>query len=238
MKPRSFLAECCPPGRLVPANAGTTESASTTNPNARLRRENAGPISIFIGLPLIGGHQSVRSSTSLTCSQGPGFDQTDQLTLMCKTTARIAERKKENGPATRGAIFRRTGRSRSVATAHMPNHDLVAAPFADRHVTAGSASIVALTATIAPIVIAIVITTLAVDSVSVTAVRSDAEVQLSKRDFGLGRIPSISGVCRNSPHYARDGGDKWQFSYSNLLLCRWRYGQRKDRVWVRAVTDI
>jgi hypothetical protein len=67
--------------------------------------------------------------------------------------------------------------------------------------------------TIAPIVIAIVITTLAVHSVSVTAVRSDAEVQLSKRDFGFGRssIPSISGVYGKSPHYARDGSDKRTF---------------------------
>jgi hypothetical protein len=80
----------------------------------------------------------------------------------------------------------------------MPDHDFVAAPFADRHVTTGPAPIVApiVTVTIAPIVIAIVITTVAVDAVSVTAVRSDAEVQLSKRDLGFGRddIPSISGV--------------------------------------------
>jgi hypothetical protein len=104
----------------------------------------------------------------------------------------------------------------------MPDYDLVAAPFADRHVTAGSASIGALTVTIAPIVIAIVITTVAVGSVSVAAVRSDAEVQLSKRNFGFGRdrIPSISGVCRNSPHCARDGGDKRKFSHSDFLLCR------------------
>jgi hypothetical protein len=49
----------------------------------------------------------------------------------------------------------------------MPDNDLVAAPFADRHVATAFASI---TVTIAPIVIAIVITTLAARSVSVTAV--------------------------------------------------------------------
>jgi hypothetical protein len=64
----------------------------------------------------------------------------------------------------------------------MPDYDLDAAPFADCHVATGSASI---TVTIAPIVIAIVITTVAVDSVSVTAVGSHAEVQLSKPDFGF-----------------------------------------------------
>jgi len=107
----------------------------------------------------------------------------------------------------------------------MPDDDLVAASFPDRHVTTGSISIVApiVTATIAPIVIvAIVIATLAVDSVSVTAVRSNAEVKLSERDFGFGRdrIPSISGGCRESPHCARDDRDKWQFSHSDFLLCR------------------
>jgi hypothetical protein len=102
----------------------------------------------------------------------------------------------------------------------MLDYDLIAPPFTDRHVTAGPASIVAVT--IAPIVIAIVITTLAVDSVSVTAVRSNAKVQLSKRDFGFGRdsIHPISGVCRERPHCARDGGDKRNFSHSDFLLCR------------------
>jgi hypothetical protein len=102
----------------------------------------------------------------------------------------------------------------------MPDYDLVAAPFADRHVTAGATSMVAVT--IAPIVIAIVITTLAVDSVSVTAVRSDAEVQLSKRNFGFRRdsILSASGVCRESPHCAGERGDKRKFSHSDFLLCR------------------
>jgi hypothetical protein len=102
----------------------------------------------------------------------------------------------------------------------MPDYDLVATPLADRHVPARPASIVAVT--IAPIVIATVITTVAVGSVSVTAVRSDAEVQLSKPNFGFGRdsVSSISGVCRESPRYARDGGDKRQFSHSDVLLCR------------------
>jgi hypothetical protein len=101
----------------------------------------------------------------------------------------------------------------------MPDDDLVAVPFADRHVATAFASIAV---TIAPIVIAIVITTVAVGSVSVTAIRSNAEVQLSKRNSGFGRhrIPSISGVRRKSPHYARDGSDKGQFSHSNFLLCR------------------
>jgi hypothetical protein len=105
----------------------------------------------------------------------------------------------------------------------MLDHDLVAAQFADRHVATGSTSIIApiATVTIAPIVIAIVITTLAVDPVSVTAVRSDAEIQLSKRPFGFGRdsILSASGVCRESPHCARDGRDKHKFSYSDFVLC-------------------
>jgi hypothetical protein len=104
----------------------------------------------------------------------------------------------------------------------MPDHDLVAAPFADRHVTTGSVSIVApiITVTIAPIVIATIVTALAVDSVSVTAVRSDAEVQLSKRHFGFGRdsIAFDSGVGRESPHCARDGGDKRKFRHSEFLL--------------------
>jgi hypothetical protein len=103
----------------------------------------------------------------------------------------------------------------------MPDHDLVATPFADLHITTGSTSIVApiITVTAPIVIVAIVITTLA-DSVSLTAVKSDAGVQLSKRDFGFGRdsIPPISGACRDSPHCARDSGDKWQFSHSNLLL--------------------
>jgi len=66
----------------------------------------------------------------------------------------------------------------------MPDHDLAAALFADFHVATGAASIVA------PIVVVAIV---AVDAVSLTAVRSDAEVQqLGKRDFGFGR-DSISG---------------------------------------------
>lgn len=49
-----------------------------------------------------------------------------------------------------------SGRSRSVATAQMPDHDLVAAQFADRHVTTDSASIIVpiVNVKIAPIVVA------------------------------------------------------------------------------------
>jgi hypothetical protein len=63
-------------------------------------------------------------------------------------------------------------RSRSVATAHMSDHDLVAPLLAERHVTTGSASVVApiVRVKVAPIVIvAIGIMTLAVDLVSFTA---------------------------------------------------------------------
>jgi hypothetical protein len=103
----------------------------------------------------------------------------------------------------------------------MPDHDLLAAPLADRHVTTGSVSIVApiVTVTIAPIVIAIIITAVAVDPVSVTAVRSDAEVQLSKCHFGFGRDSTVSGVGRESPRCARDGGDKRKLPHSDFLLC-------------------
>jgi hypothetical protein len=106
----------------------------------------------------------------------------------------------------------RSERLRSVATAHMPDHDLFAALLANFHVSTGSASIVA------PIVILAIV---AVDSVSVPipAVRSSAE--LSKRDFGFGRdsIPSIWSRRRESPYRARDSGDERQFRHSNLL-CR------------------
>jgi hypothetical protein len=49
-----------------------------------------------------------------------------------------------------------SGRSRSVATAHMPDHDLIAAQFADCQVTTDSASIVVpiVNVKIAPIVVA------------------------------------------------------------------------------------
>jgi hypothetical protein len=68
------------------------------------------------------------------------------------------------------------GGLRSVATARMPDHDLVAAPFVERYFTTGPASIVS------PIV------TLPIVSVLVETVWSDAEA----RDFGFGRdgIPS------------------------------------------------
>jgi hypothetical protein len=79
----------------------------------------------------------------------------------------------------------------SVATARMPDHDLVAAPFVKRYFTTGPASVVA------PIV------TLPIISVLVEAVWSDAEA----RDFDFGR-DSIPGGCRESQHCARDGGDK------------------------------
>jgi hypothetical protein len=81
--------------------------------------------------------------------------------------------------------------TRSVATAHMPDHDLVAMPFIKRYFTTGPASIVA------PIV------TLPIVSVLVETVRSDAEAH----DFGFGR-DSIPGGCRENPHSTRDGGDK------------------------------
>src|SRR6266566_6542823 len=86
----------------------------------------------------------------------------------------------------------------SVATTRMPDHDLVAVPFVERYFTTGSASIVA------PIV--------TLPMVSVETVRSDAEVPLSKRDFGFGRDNIPSG-CWESPHCIRDGGDKRQFSH-------------------------
>jgi hypothetical protein len=90
----------------------------------------------------------------------------------------------------------------------MPDHNFVAAPFADGHIAAASVS-----ASIAPIVVvAIIIATFAfpVDSVSVAAVGSDADVQLSKRDFRFGRdgITFVSGGCRKSPQCARDASDK------------------------------
>ena len=112
-----------------------------------------------------------------------------------------------------GAIsLEEASRSRSVATADMLDHDFTPAPFADRHITTGS------TSAVAPIVIVpIEIAMFAADSVAVTAVRSNADIQLSKRDFGFGGdgIPSISGGCRESPHCARDGDDKWHFSHSD-----------------------
>jgi len=101
----------------------------------------------------------------------------------------------------------------------MLDHDLAAPLFADRHVTTGSVSIVApiVAMTIAPIVRPIIIATFTITP----AVGSDAEVQLSNRDLGLGRdIHSIPGGCRQNPRRARDGGDKRKFSHSHFLLCR------------------
>src|SRR5262249_51790001 len=111
--------------------------------------------------------------------------------------------------------------SRLVATAHTPDHDLVAAPFADSHIaTAVSASISPIiVVTISPIiVVAIIVTTFTVDSLA--AVGADAEFELSERDDRRGRdcITSLSGGCGKNPECARDGGDKRQFSHSNLLL--------------------
>jgi hypothetical protein len=81
----------------------------------------------------------------------------------------------------------------------MPDHHLTSALFVDFHVATGSASIVA------PIVIVAIA---AVDSVSFTAVRSDAEVQrLGKRDFRF-EGDSIAGRCGKSPHCTGDGGDE------------------------------
>jgi len=91
----------------------------------------------------------------------------------------------------------------------MSDDHFVPAPFADRHVAAAFAS---KTATVSPVV-AVEITTLAIDPVSVTAVRSDAEIQLGKRNFGFEGDPSTSGRCRKNPHCASDGGNKGQFSH-------------------------
>jgi hypothetical protein len=68
----------------------------------------------------------------------------------------------------------------------MPDHDLVAAQFADRHVTTDPASIVVpvVDVKIAPIVVATI------------------------------------GECRESPQWARNGGDERQFSHANTPPCR------------------
>jgi hypothetical protein len=124
---------------------------------------------------------------------------------------------KRNGPTT--GPFPTSERLRSVATPHVPDDDLVAAPFADGHIAAVvSAPISPLIAVaISPIVNTIIIATFTLAA----AVRSDADIQLSKRDFGLRtNNPSISSGCRESPHCGCNGGDKRQFSHSNLLLCR------------------
>src|SRR5215475_1628932 len=109
--------------------------------------------------------------------------------------------------------------ARSVATVHVSDHDLVAAPFADRHLTTVVSSISpVIVVTISPIVVVAII--IATFTVGALAVGSDTDIQLSERDrrFGRDSITSVFGRCRKSPHYARDGGDKRQFCHSNLLL--------------------
>src|SRR5215467_13605326 len=128
----------------------------------------------------------------------------------------------KNGPTSRGHFLLEAGHSRSVTAAHMLDHDLAAPLFADRHVTTGSVSIVApiVAMTIAPIVRPVIISTFTVTP----AVGSDAQVQLSNRDRGLGRdIHFIPGGCRQNPRRARDGGNKRKFSHSHFLLCRRHY---------------
>jgi hypothetical protein len=116
--------------------------------------------------------------------------------------------------------------------------NLLAAPFANLDVTAGSASIVAPVVTVtAPIIIVAIVVTSLADSVSIKAVRSGAEVQLSS-DFGFGgsSISSISGGCGESPRCARDGGDKWQSSHSDLLVpltLRSEVNRKTARLFVR-----
>jgi hypothetical protein len=100
------------------------------------------------------------------------------------------------------------------------DHNLVAAPFADGHIaTVVSASISPIiVVTISPIVVPIVIATFTLTP----AIGTGTEVKLSERDrrFGRDGITSVFRECWESPHCARDGGDKRQFSHSNLLLCR------------------
>src|SRR6266566_9042896 len=104
--------------------------------------------------------------------------------------------------------FSRHARSRSVATAHTPDYDLIAAPFADGHIAT------MVSASISPIIVVsmspIVIVPIIVATFTLTpAVGSDTEVQLSERDRRLGRdrINSTFGECWESPHCASDGGN-------------------------------
>src|SRR5215813_11267374 len=139
-------------------------------------------------------------------------------TSPCSFLARLRLQEK-NGPTSRGHFLLEAGHPRSVTAGRMLDYDLAAPLFADRHVTTGSVSIVApiVAMTIAPIVRPIIIATFTITP----AVGSDAEVQLSNRDLGLGRdIHSIPGGCRQNPRRARDGGDKRKFSHSHFLLCR------------------
>jgi hypothetical protein len=106
------------------------------------------------------------------------------------------------------AIFLESKGSRSVATSLTPDHDFVAAPFADGHIaTVVSASIPPITAvTISPIVVVpieIAAFTLAVNSFA--AVGANTEFELSERGGRFGNT-SVFGECRKSPHCARDGG--------------------------------
>src|SRR5467141_2454963 len=127
-------------------------------------------------------------------------------------------------------LARSRQRSARSHIAHTPDDDLIAAPFADGHIaTMVSASISPIiVVTISPIVIVpIIIATFTLTP----AVGSDTEVQLSERDRRLGRdrITSTFGKCWESPHCASDGGDKRQFSHSNLLLCRhYKRGKQDD----------
>jgi hypothetical protein len=126
---------------------------------------------------------------------GSSRDEPDSFRCLGKPRLDAISLLKHNGPQVGANVLFKAAVPQSVATAPMPDHDLVAAPFADRHVTTGSASIVA------PIVTV---------TIAVTAVRSDTEVQLCKRNVGLGRdsIPSISSYAGNCRHRARAGGNK------------------------------
>jgi hypothetical protein len=85
---------------------------------------------------------------------------------------------------------------RSVTTTYMPDHDVVAAPFADGHIaTVVSASISPIiVAPVSPIVVPIKIATFALTP----AVGPYTDVELSERDrrFGRDSITSVSGGCR------------------------------------------
>jgi hypothetical protein len=119
------------------------------------------------------------------------------------------------------AYVRDVRRSRSVATALTPDHDLIAAPFADSHITT------MISTSISPIIVVTISTIVTVLTIIAAftltpAVGSNTHVQLGERDRRLGRarITSGFGACRESPHCASSGGsDKRQFSHSNLLLC-------------------
>src|SRR5260370_2398577 len=97
-----------------------------------------------------------------------------------------------------GPFSMEADRSRLVATAHMPDHDLAAALFVDLHITTGSASIVApIVTVIAPIVIVAIV---AVDAVSVTQFRSTANAQLRHPHCRLDS-DSTSVPYYHAPHH-------------------------------------